>query len=291
MSTEELIDLPSGKYVHAVTVVDSAGDAVYPTVAVSPEFEIAQTGLYKGRVANLGYSIARRSEGWSSTSVMGDVSNYLDNSQATNTPVVVGTTYYIRSSSVQDGVGGTGIRTMRVNLLDTNGYRTIRTITMNGTTSVVVGSDISFVQYMESETIGSGGTAAGDITISSVTGAPTVAQTIEKIVTGDSRSMSGRVKVPKDFSLYLRGWSVGSIGNTQDTRIRGQAFTNDRTLSPGFHFQQTCFLSNGQNADFPVEYLKFPEGAEIKISSIPGGTAAAANRCDGSFHFLLISNV
>lgn len=287
MSTEDLIDLPTGRYTHSVMLVNSLGSEVYPSIP--PEFEIAQTGLYRGRVANLGYSIARRSAGWTSTSVMGDVSNYLDTSQANNTPVVVGTEYFIRSSSVEDSVGGTGIRKMRINYLNATGHRTIANINLNGTTAVSLGNAISFVQYMESAEEGSAECAVGNITIASVSGAPTVAQTIEKIVVGDARSMSGRVRVPTGFTLYLLGWTASAISATMDARIKGTVFTDDRALSTGFHFQQTAYLASGQNFIDENHYLKFPAGAEIKISAIPG-SAPAGNRCDGSFHFLLISN-
>jgi hypothetical protein len=60
MSIKNLIDLPSGKYSQAVVLVDSLGIELTPSL--SPEFEIARTGLYKGKVANLGYCIARRSD-------------------------------------------------------------------------------------------------------------------------------------------------------------------------------------------------------------------------------------
>jgi len=256
---------------------------------MTPEFEIARTGKYRGKTANLGYCLGRRSLGWTSTTLQGDISNYLDTSQQSNTVVTVGTTYYIRSSSVNDTAGGTGIRSMRINYLDGSGNRTITTVSLNGTTGVSLGNNISFVQYMESASEGSGLTSAGDITISSVSGAPTVAQTIEKVTVGDSRSLSGRVKVPTGFSLYLRGFFASAISSTMDTRIRGTVFTDDRTLSTGFHFQQAAYLASGQNIDFPFEFLKFPAGAELKISAIPGG-APAGNRCDANFHFLLIQN-
>lgn len=285
--TELLIDLPTGYYTDTEIIVDSLGKEVIH--GVTPEFEIAQTGYYRGKRANLGYCLGRRSSGWSSTSVQGDISNYLDTSQAKNTPVIIGTTYYVRSTSVNDTAGGAGIRSLRINYLNGLGVRTILNVNMNGTTAVSIGNDISFVQYVESNTEGILGTADGDITVSTVTGAPTVAQTIEKLVAGDSRSLSGRIKVPSNFSMYLRGWFASAISSTMDCRIRGTVFTDDRTVSTGFHFQQAAYLASGQNIDFPFEFLKFPSGAEIKVSAIPG-SAPAGNRCDTNFHFLFIEN-
>jgi hypothetical protein len=283
-----LTDIPnSNLYVPGVINIDSRGNEVIH--GVTPEFEIAQTGFYRGKRANLGYCLGRRSLGWVNTTEQGDVSNYLDTTQSRNTAVIVGTTYYLRSTSANDTVGGTGIRSMRVNYLNGAGVRTIANFNMNGTTAVSIGNDVSFVQYIESNTEGALGVAAGDITVSTVTGAPTAAQTIEKITAGDSRSLSGRVKVPSNFSMYLRGWFSSAISNTMDCRIRGTVFTDDRSLSSGFHFQQSAYLASGQNIDFPFEYLKFPPGAEVKVSAVPGG-APAGNRCDTNFHFLFIEN-
>jgi hypothetical protein len=275
-------------YSPTVVVVDSSGLPI-PRSVESPEFSIAQNGLYNGKVANFGYCIARRSLGWLNTSVMGDISNYLDTSQANNNEVVLGTTYYIRSSNVQDAAGGTGIRTMRINYLNAAGIRAILNVTMNGTTAVSLGSAISFIQYMESETLGSSGVAAGDIIISTSSGIPTVAQTVEKISAGDGRSMSGRVKVPSNFTMYLLGWNASAISSTMDTRLRAQVFTDDRSLSQGFHFQQNIYLASGQIYDEDTHYMRVPSNAQIKISAIPGA-AAAGNRADASFHFLLVQN-
>lgn len=285
--TELLIDLPTGYYTDTEVTFDSLGNEVIH--GQTPEFEINRTGYYRGKRANYGYCLGRRSLGWTDTSTLGDISNYLDTSQQANTVVVLGTTYYIRSTSAEDSSSGTGIRSMRINYLDGAGTRTITTVTLNGTTAVSLGNNISFVQYMESETLGSTLTAVGDITISTVTGTPTSAQTVEKIVAGDSRSMSGRVKVPTGFSLYLLGWRGSAIGAKMDLRIRGTVFTDDRSLSQGFHFQQPMLLPDGTADTEDFHYLKFPQGSEVKVSAVSGG-APAGNRCDSSFHFLLIQN-
>ena len=284
---QNFLDLPQELYCPTVGVVNALGQEVIH--GMTPEFEIARTGYYRGKLANLGYCLGRRSLGWSSTSLQGDVSNYLNSSQARNTPVVIGTTYYIRSSSVEDSANGTGIRSVRINYLNALGLRVISNVILNGTTAVSLGNGISFIQYIESSSVDSLGTASGDITVSTVTTAPTVAQTVEKISAGDARSLSGRIKVPSNYTMYMRGWFASAIGNTMDFRLRGTVFTDDRSLSPGFHFQQSAYLSAGQNISVPFEFLKFPSGSEVKVSAVPGA-APAGNRCDTSFNFLFIEN-
>ena len=284
---QNFLELPQELYCPTVGVVDSSGHDVLH--GVTPEFEIARTGMYRGKVANVAYCLGRRTLGWASNGSLGDVSNYLNASQSNNTAVLAGVEYFIRSTSNQDATGSTGIQSMRVITLDAGGYQKIITVALNGTTAVSLGADLSYVQYMESDSVGSSGTAVGDITIASVSGVPTVAQTIEKITAGDGRSLSGRVKVPKGFTIYLRSWSVSAVGSTMDSRLRGKAFTDNRGLSSGFHFQSNAYISAGQNYFLPFEYLKFDSGSEIKISAIPGN-AAAGNRCDASIGFIMIAD-
>ena len=258
----------------------------------SPLWEVARTGQYRGKVANLGWMFCRRDNGWLNTSTVQDVAHYLDGSQASINPVVLGTPYYLVSTSASDGVGGTGIRSVRVNCLTgALGVRTIRTITLNGTTPVLLGDDVQFVQYMESDAVGSVGVAVGNVYCSSksIAGTPTVPERIDMIGPGDGRSMAGRVMVPDSFKLHLMGWHVNAISANMDTRIRGTVFTNDRTLSAGYHFQDTAYVASGQSFVDEFHYATFPAGAIIKLSAIPSA-AAAGNRCEGSFHFLLVQD-
>jgi len=251
------------------------------------EFEIMQTGLYRGKTANLGWQFGRRQSGWTNTTDFGDVCEYLGTTQATiNTPTP-GVQYYVRSSNAADSAAGTGIRSVYINYLKTDGTRTIVEITLAGLTAVPFADDVKFIQYMESGAVGSSGVAAGDIAISSVTTAPTVAQIMEFIKTGSGRSLSGRVMVPKDFTLYMLDWRGSAIGQTMDVRMRSNVYTHNRELSSGIHFQEVMYLASGQFANASFDYLAFPAGALIKISAVPGA-AAAGNRCDVGMKFLLI---
>ncbi len=257
-----------------------------------PRWEIARTGAYRGRVANIGWMFARRDNGWNATPEMQDVAQYLDGTQSRINDTVLGTSYYIVSTSAQDGVGGTGTRTVYVNcLIGATGVRTIREITLNGTTPVLLGNDVKFVQYMEVGKVGSSGGAVGSIYCStkSDVGTPTVAQRIDMIGVGNGRSASGRFMVPADFTLYLLGWHVSAINTYMDARLRGTAYTHDRSVSPGFHFQDTAWVGPGQNFTDDFHYLPFTSGSVIKLSAIPGA-AAAGNRCEGSMHFILVKD-
>jgi hypothetical protein len=143
---------------------------------------------------------------------------------------------------------------------------------------------------MEVASVGSGGIAAGNITISSTNGAATVATTFEYVKAQANRSLSGRYKVPTGWSGYLHSWSGGAIGTAdQDVRLRADVFADDCALSAGvFHFKATRYIK-GDNAfpDAALDYVCVPAGTVVKASSFPGATAAA-NRCDVNFDLLLV---
>jgi hypothetical protein len=231
--------------------------------------------------------MGRRSQGWSSTSIFGDVAIYLDTSQQKINAVSTGTTYYIVSSSASDAAAGVGARTVRVTYLDTNGVQNSATYTLNGTTAVSMGSGFMYFQWMEVASVGSSQEAVGNISVGSINGAQTVASTVEYIVSGSNRSMSGRYMVPAGYKAYINDWFASAISAAMDVRLRAKVFADDRTLSTVHHFQDSSYLASGQVSDTRVHYLECPPLCEIKISAVPA-SAPAGNRLDTSFHMLLL---
>lgn len=258
----------------------------------TPDFVAARVGLVNGRAAR-SYPIAgRRNLGWSSTTVYGDVSNYLDTTQPRNNAVVLGTEYFIRSSSINDtNTGpGTGAAQVRVVYLDAAGAMQTMTAIMAGTTGVSLGSAIAYVLWAEVAAVGTNTAAVGNITISTVAGAPTTAQTVEYIQANENKSRSGRFKVPTGYTGYLHTWDASAIGNTMDLSVRATVFADDRALSTVFHSQDGIFLPNNSSAGpLLLHYMACPEGSEIKISAVPGATGAG-NRADVTLHLLLVQN-
>lgn len=255
----------------------------------SPDFLVARLGLLDGRSALSVHVMGRRARGWLNNTDLADVSGYLDTSQSRNNPILLGTEYFIRSTSVNDtNAGGSGVRTVRVVYLDADRNQQVMTVALNGTTGVSLGNAIAYVQWMESATTGVGTTAAGDITISSVAGAPTVAQIISMIPAANNRSQDARYMIPTGYTGYLHTWDIACIGQNQDMRIRATVFSDDRTPSPVFHMQDNFFIAgNTGQSNLDLHWRKCPAGTEIKVSSIPTA-AQAGNRADASFHILLV---
>lgn len=256
------------------------------------EYQANSYGLIGGKSARMVYILGRRDQGWTGTSVLGDVCQYLDTSQALMNTPTTGQTLYVVSTDGNDAAAGTGARTVRVVYLDSSGNQQRVSATLNGTTAVSIGTGFAFIQWMEVLTVGSGGVCAGNVTVSSTNGVATVATTFEYIKAGGNRSLSCRYKVPTGFSAYLHSWKAEAISANMDTRLRADVTADDRVLSAGvFHFQSTTYLPSGTTgpADPELDYLCCPAGSVIKASAIPS-SAPAGNRCDVSFDLLLIAN-
>lgn len=246
----------------------------------SQELIISNSGYLSGKAAKCLCILGRRDSGWSSTSALGDVAQYLDTSQASVNSVDVGTTYYIVSTSGDDtNSSGTGVRKIRITYLDSSGNQQVSTVNLAGTVAVSIGSGYTAFQWMETSDVGSGGVAAGDIAIGSINGAQTVASTVRFIKTGGNKSMGGEYTVPTGYSFYIAAWHASAINANMDVRLRATVFTDNRAISTSFHFQDTLYIPSGQTSHSVLPYLRCPAGSKIKVSAIPQ-IAAAGNRCD-----------
>lgn len=253
------------------------------------EYEIQHEGSLNGSQARLYHILGSRSQGWNSTSVLGDACDYLNTTQdLMNTPTA-GQTLYLVSTSASDAAAGVGARTVRTVYLDTNGLQQVRTDTLNGTTPVSIGTGYTFIQWMEVASVGTNEVAVGALSITSTNGAATVATTFERVSAGRNRSLSGRYKVPSNSHAHLVHWDSAAISNTMDTRIRATVFADDGTLSTVYHFLDRVWLASGQNATQSLEYRDIPANAVVKISAIPGA-AAAGNKLDASFSIIVMAN-
>lgn len=254
------------------------------------EYEVQHRGAINGSAAKLYHIMGGRSQGWNSTTAIGDGCDYLDTSQKLmNTPTVGQTLYLVSTSAQDDPVPlGTGAHTIRTVYLDAAGLEQVRTDTLNGTTPVSIGAGYTAIQWMEVASVGTGETSAGNIAISSTNGAATTATTFEFIRAGGNRSLSGRYTIPSDCHGHLIHWDAAAISNSMDVRIRATVFADDGALSTVYHFIDRVFLASGQNATQHLEYREIPAGAVVKMSAIPGA-AAAGNKLDCSFSLICMA--
>ncbi len=259
----------------------------HPTV--TPEFAVNLYGRLGLKFATVVPVLGKRTNSWSSTVVLGDVAQYLDNSQALINPGVLGTNYYLRSSSTSDTALGTGVRSVRITYLDAYGMQKSATISLNGTTSILLGNGFLYFQWVEIASAGSAGMPVGNITIANVPGVPLTSQIVELVQAGNSKSFSARYKVPADKFAYIVAWGATGIGGqTFDVRLMATTFADNRAASSLPHTLSSAFLGSGNHLFTPVYYLKCPPLTEIKASAIPQ-SSAAANKIDVNFDIILIN--
>jgi len=255
----------------------------------SPSLRVAYTGLFNGLPASHYHINGVRTQGWTSTSLLGDCCEYLDTNQALMNVPTPGVTLYLKSSSASDIAGSAGVSIMRIVYLDSFGQQRVRQVNMNGSTSVNLGGDFSQIQWMEAAAFGTAATvgAAGVITISSNSTTPTFANTFEYIRIGLTGSMSGRYTIPVFCRGYLLAWDSTVISASQmDVVLLGDYFRNAERCVP-YQSKDRAYVT----ANTPMIMDLFdsvPAGATIKISAIPGASAAA-NKLEASFELIVVT--
>jgi hypothetical protein len=265
------------------------------TVAEPVELYVNRDARFDGKDARVIQVLGRRSQGYTNTTDLQDVVQYLDTSQALENEANPATTYYVRSSSASDNiVNGTGARSVRYTFVPSDGgLEQSATVNLDGGSPQNIGAGYAAFQWAEVASLGSSEVSAGNITISSTstTADPAVATIVEYIAAGGNRSQSGRYKVPYGYTGYVLAWEGSAVGNNQDLRLRAQAFSdNGHAASTVYHFLSTSYVIGG-TAGFnsPMHYWKIPGGSDVKLSTIPTA-AGSANRLDANFYMLIQAN-
>lgn len=252
--------------------------------------EIALTGMYQGKEAQT-YNIMGRRSAWVNTSDMHDVVPWLGSGAGQQMiPAITGAeTWELVSSSANDAAAGTGAQEIHITYLNSAGLLKEKTgVVPNGVTPVgVTFSDgLSAVQWMEVATVGSGALAAGNISLRTVAGSVVH----EQILAGGNRSTSARFKVPADHSAYLIHWNRSAVNNDQDFRLRATVDMFGHTLGTVFLFEDIGYTPiNSNGPERSLRWLEMPAGAQIKVSTIPAGTAGTT-RADVSFFLVCVKN-
>lgn len=124
-------------------------------------------------------------------------------------PPAAGVQMVVQSTSANDAVGGTNIRTVRLIYLDSNLNQQTENVSLNGTSPVnTTATDIRFIQCMHLLTFGTTPEAAGVISASNG------GNTYSAIEVGKARCSSSAAMVPAGKRLYISGAVGSSISGT-----------------------------------------------------------------------------
>ena len=267
-------------------------DPPIQTYTSQEDFVVARTGRLLGKAAALVYILGRRTV-FNATTPFQDLATYLVGGQNALNTVSVTTPYFIVSTSATDVAGSAGISAVRIIYLDEFGGQKSKTVFLNGTTKVDIGSGYSAFQWIESAALGTAAASAavGDIAIFSGAGAAAAeATTVEQILATGNRSLTGRYTIPAGYTGYLKRWVTTAAGSqAMDIRLRAEVFADDRTLSAGiFHFQASSYLGAGTNASDELLSLALPELCMVKTSVYPAATTGTP-RCDVNVRLLIVA--
>lgn len=182
---------------------------------------------------------------------------------ATTTVAVNATTYTeqtsgaqraIKSSSANDAAAGTGVQTVKLTYFKLDANNNIigpysEVITLNGTSAVATaGTAIALVESIEAVTVGSGGVAAGTISLTVVSDGS--GGTIASIAAGDNRTW------------YAHHYIPGIAGTASNPRYALQDIT-------------VVSNSTGTNPQAQVQIRSLPYGVTNAVEQIIVENAAA----------------
>ena len=173
----------------------------------------------------------------------------------------------ISTSGADDGdPAGTGVRTVHIHYLDDTYAERVEVVTTNGLTGVnTTATNIFRVNSFRADTIGTGGKAAGTISLTDTT--PTV--TYSTIALGYTRSRNGFYTVPLGKTLYVTEISMSVYGANKGLRFtfRSTWDADDAELRDFFIPFAEHMMSNGAFLhSFGIPH-PFPAGTRLKISA------------------------
>jgi len=178
------------------------------------------------------------------------------------------------STSANDTLAGTGVQKVILHYLD-NAYA-VKTeiVSLNGTTPVnTVATNILRINNFHSYQVGSGGVAAGAITLKN-TGATV---TYSLINTGLNASRQAIYTVPAGVTGYITHWqaSSGAASGTHFTPIYLRSTSHEGTLLPGVFLlvDEIGTQNNGYAITLPIP-VRIPALADVKMSAVSDGASA-----------------
>lgn len=198
------------------------------------------------------------------------------NSDVIPEPSSSGVQMAVDSTSDSDTAAGTGVRQVLIHYIDGAGDAQTETVTMNGTTKVnTVATDIRHVNYFHAVSVGTGGVAAGNITIE-LQGSP--ATVYNYIQVGGNKDLTCKYMVPAGHKLHLIGWHAGvSSDDRVSMRLRstdwGGVLYEDIYL-----FKSVLYLAKATSGSID-NYATIPALSKIKVSAFPDQNGGEASTC------------
>lgn len=153
-------------------------------------------------------------------------------------PAIEGEQIRVVSTSTEDGVGGTGIRSVHIHYLDDQLIDQNLEVELNGTTAVLtIPTNIRFIECAHLDTYGSEKKAVGTITFTNLAGD----RVYNQLDAGEVRCTSSLRMIPKGKRGIVYGLVASSISGTASagtsvsiavSYFQGHDYTQDTILIP-----------------------------------------------------------
>ena len=192
---------------------------------------------------------------------------------------------YVTSSDGNDAPAGTGARQVEVQGLDENYALQTETVDIDDGASTT-----TFIRVFRVivTSVGSGGQAAGIISVRSASGGGgTLLAQIQKVGTGGGASLGQTFMaiytVPAGYTAYLTQWTIGAGGQNADTT----AFLMARPFGGASNSKDIVISAGSQYSKNYIVPLKFTEKTDIEVRAF---TSSSGNDCSSTFNLIIIDN-
>ena len=214
-------DGAGGSKSQAVTLVDSAAAEITTLPVSLAQQEPFLLAVAKGNVA--GHSLVLLSG--SNSDIDSASAETIWNGSTIFDPVTLAGTLSIASGDANDTAAGTGARTITIYGLDANYDALVETIALDGVTPVVTTGEFIAVNSCEVDTVGTGGSNAGEIT------ATNGAIIMFVMPLGNNRTALGFYTSPAGKTVFLSRYNV-SQSNASASELYASLSVREGTTSP-----------------------------------------------------------
>lgn len=170
------------------------------------------------------------------------------------------------SSSANDTAAGTGVRTVDVHYLDALLIPKVETVIMNGVTPVpMVATNVRWIQKLHARTVGSGGSAAGNVQ------ALDGVNVLQYMQLSDIKSRSSMYRVPKGKVLFVHDAVGGAVSGTAAAQVHIEFVATQEDehqfADAGLFFPKCEIALQDNSASFPFHTPeKFSEGTIVGMT-------------------------
>lgn len=181
----------------------------------------------------------------------------------------VGQQMEIVSTSAEDAAGLSGIRSVRIEYLDSNFKKQVERVTLNGVGVVTtVATDIFRVNTFRADTVGTAGKAVGTIDIRHLTNTPIYG----RILPGYTRGRNSAYCVPDGYELFVTMMTYSSnataAGHFSRFTFRTTFDEQDDTVGTVFFpFSEIGIQDAAATFPYPIP-MRFPEHTCMIVSVI-----------------------